>query len=187
MSALVFVSQLASLLATVLLPGIALIVVLKQGWMRRLAVPLDAGSTWADGRPIFGQTKTWLGVVIYVGGASIVAGLLGHPDLNAWIAPVLHGSRSVAVGFAIGAAYVIGELVNSFVKRRLGIRSSTETSTRWRPAQRLADLADGIVAVSILLLALGSAPPLVAGTALVGVAVHAGTDLVMHRLRLKSR
>ena len=186
MSALVFASQLASLLATVLVPGIALIVVLKQGWMRRLAIPLDAGSTWGDGRPVFGRTKTWLGVVIYVGGASIVAGILGHPDLHQWVAPILRGPRSVAVGFAIGAVYVLGELVNSFVKRRVGIDSSTETTSRWRALQRLADLADGIIAVSVLLLALGAAPLLVAATAGVGVAVHAGTDVMMHRLRLKS-
>lgn len=44
MSALVFTSRLASLLATVLGPTVVLIVVLEQGWMRRLAVPLDAGS-----------------------------------------------------------------------------------------------------------------------------------------------
>ena len=161
MSALLLVSQLASLLATVLLPGVALIVVLKQGWMRRLAVPIDAGATWRDGRPLFGRTKTWLGVVIYVGGA--------------------------AIGFAIGVAYVLGELVNSFVKRRVGIASSVETSSRWRGVQRSADLADGIVAVSVLLVALGSSPLVVAATAVVGVAVHATTDLVMHRLRLKSR
>ena len=187
MSALLFVSQLASLLATVLLPGVVLIVVLKQGWMRRLAVPIDAGAMWRDGRPLFGRTKTWLGVVIYVGGAAIVAGVLGHPDLASWVAPVLRGPRSAAIGFAIGVAYVLGELVNSFVKRRLGIASSVETSSRWRGVQRIADLADGIVAVSVLLVALGSSPLLVAATALVGVAVHATTDLVMHRLRLKSR
>lgn len=187
MPALVFASQLASLLAIVLVPGVMLIVVLKKGWMRRLAVPLDADATWGDGRPLFGPTKTWLGVVIYVGGAMIVAGILGHPDLGEWVAPVLRGPRSVAIGFLLGLVYVVGELLNSFVKRRVGIASSTETTSRWRPVQRAADLADGIVAVSVLLIALGSSPLLVAATALVGVAVHAGTDVVMHRLRLKSR
>jgi CDP-diglyceride synthetase len=187
MPALVFVSQLASLLATILVPGIVLIVVLKKGWMRRLAVPIDAGAMWPDGRPVLGATKTWLGVVIYVGGAAVVSGALGHPGLAAWVAPVMHWPLSGAVGFSIGVAYVLGELINSFVKRRLGVSSSVETTTRWRPVQRIADLADGIVAVSVLLLALGSAPLLVVGTALVGVAVHAATDLVMHRLRLKSR
>ena len=187
MPALVFASQLASLLATILVPGVALIVVLKQGWMRRLAVPIDAGATWRDGRAVFGQTKTWLGVVLYVGGAAVVAAILGHPDLADWVAPVLRGARSAVVGFAIGVAYVLGELVNSFVKRRIGIRSSVETTTRWRPVQRLADLADGIVSVSLLLVALGCGLLLVAATALVGVAVHAATDIVMHRLRLKTR
>jgi len=49
MSALVFTSRLASLMATVLGPSVVLIVVLEQGWMRRLAVPLDAGSIWQTG------------------------------------------------------------------------------------------------------------------------------------------
>lgn len=76
---------------------------------RRWALPVDAGMRLADGRPLFGPTKTFRGVVSAIAAAIGGAVLLGLP----WQAGALVGAGSMA-----------GDLLSSFVKRRLGIAPS---------------------------------------------------------------
>lgn len=71
--------------------------------------PVDFGLRVADGRDLFGPAKTWRGVF---------ASLL----FTAVFAPLL--SYSWQLGLAMGAAAMLGDLLSSFTKRRLGIVSS---------------------------------------------------------------
>jgi CDP-2,3-bis-(O-geranylgeranyl)-sn-glycerol synthase len=76
---------------------------------RHLSIPLDGGAKLADGRPLFGPSKTLRGVVLAVGSATACAPLLGLD----W-----------AVGAVVGIAAMAGDLFSSFVKRRMGLPSS---------------------------------------------------------------
>jgi hypothetical protein len=172
-----------SLLAPILLPGILLIVVLKRGWLRSLRVAVDAGVT-LGGRPLLGATKTWLGVVVYLGGAVVVGALLA---VGGWGDPVFTEWPGWFVGALVGAGYIVGEFANSFVKRRLGVVSSTVTRSRWSTLQHVVDLGDGIAVVFVVYLALGVPLAVAGAAAIVGFAVHALTDVVMRALRLKAR
>jgi CDP-2,3-bis-(O-geranylgeranyl)-sn-glycerol synthase len=73
------------------------------------AWPLDGGRLLADGRRMLGDSKTWRGVLLapLLTGASAV--LLGLP---------------AGVGVVVGAAAMLGDLLSSFAKRRLGVPSS---------------------------------------------------------------
>ena len=71
----------------------------------RLLAPIDGGRVLPDGRPLFGISKTWRGVI-----CSIVLSALG----GAWL---LH---SMALGVLIGLGAMAGDLFSSFLKRRLG-------------------------------------------------------------------
>ena len=170
-----------SLLAPILLPGIVLIAVLKRGWLAPLNTPVDGGAL-LRGRPVLGPTKTWRGVVVYLGGAIVVGTLLGLADSSA---AVFRDWPGAVVGLLVGLAYNAGEFANSFVKRRLGIGSST--LGRWRTLQQAVDLGDGILVVFLVYLALGVPLGLAAAAGIVGFGVHALTDVAMHALRLKSR
>ncbi len=86
--------------------------------------PVDFGNKW-KGRPIFGKNKTWRGIfsgalasvlVINVQGFLYVfqsfrdLSLFNYPYFNLWI-----------LGLAIALGVLGGDLIESFVKRRLGI------------------------------------------------------------------
>lgn len=73
--------------------------------------PIDAGLTTARGNPLLGPSKTWRGLV------SAVA-------LSAAIAPLM--GISWYWGAAIGALAMLGDLLASFIKRRLGYPSSSQ-------------------------------------------------------------
>ena len=75
----------------------------RWGW------PLDGGLVAADGRPLLGSSKTLRGVI--AGGSTPIV-----------LAPVL--GLDAEVGIAIGLAAMLGDLLSSFTKRRLGKQPS---------------------------------------------------------------
>jgi CDP-2,3-bis-(O-geranylgeranyl)-sn-glycerol synthase len=74
---------------------------------QRLNAPLDGGLKWPDGRPLFGPSKTVRGLVLSVVCTTLVAILLGYE----WI-----------TGAGLASASMFGDLLSSFLKRRLGLR-----------------------------------------------------------------
>ncbi len=72
--------------------------------------PLDGGRVLADGHRLLGDSKTWRGVLL----APLASGL----------AAVLLGLPAVA-GVVVGLAAMLGDLLSSFSKRRLGMASSS--------------------------------------------------------------
>ncbi len=75
----------------------------------RLAWPLDAGRRAPDGRRWLGPSKTLRGVLSAVSCTSLAAALVGLP----WL-----------VGAEVGLLAMVGDVLASFVKRRMGIASS---------------------------------------------------------------
>ena len=75
------------------------------------ALPLDGNAILSDGKPLFGSSKTIRGVALSVALTTIVAPLIGL----AW-----------EVGFVVAAGAMIGDLISSFVKRRLGMSSEQQ-------------------------------------------------------------
>lgn len=75
------------------------------------AWPVDAGLMLPDGHPLFGPSKTWRGVLSALT-TSTVAGLICGWPWN--------------LGFTVGAGAMLGDLLSSFCKRRLGLASSSE-------------------------------------------------------------
>ena len=71
--------------------------------------PVDGGRTFYDGRPLLGPRKT-------------VRGLLAAIVVTGCAAPLV--GRSALLGTLIGLCAMGGDLLASFIKRRLGITSS---------------------------------------------------------------
>jgi|SRR5712671_3803828 len=79
----------------------------------RYSYPLDGNLTFADGRPLFGHSKTIRGVVLAVLVTTAGAPLIGL----GW-----------KTGFLVGSFAMAGDLVSSFSKRRLNLPSSSRAS-----------------------------------------------------------
>ena len=75
----------------------------------RWSWPLDGGLVIWDGRRLFGTSKTVRGIVVSIAATTAAAALMGL----GW-----------KLGLVLGAASMLGDLVSSFTKRRLGIESS---------------------------------------------------------------
>lgn len=71
--------------------------------------PLDAGKTLADQQPVFGRSKTWRGVFSSITFTVIVALLLGY---------------DFVFGLMISVLAMAGDLLSSFIKRRLKLQPS---------------------------------------------------------------
>lgn len=72
--------------------------------------PVDGGAKAWDGRPWFGPSKTWRGLVA----ALLVGELVG-----------LYLGFRFGIGFGVGGLAMLGDLLSSFSKRRLGFSSSS--------------------------------------------------------------
>ena len=76
----------------------------------RLDTPIDFGAELPDGRRLFGGSKTWRGVAGALLATVAIAVLLGY---SAWI------------GGTVAVFAILGDLISSFIKRRLGMRPSS--------------------------------------------------------------
>lgn len=113
----------------VIMAGILNMLFVKTGLYSRIKRPIDGGKTLRDGKRLFGENKTWAGFfgMIITGALSqLVWGFvcLQMPEMCSLYsrfenAPLFNLSAGAAMGFA----YVLFELPNSFIKRRLDIPS----------------------------------------------------------------
>lgn len=113
-----------------ILAGVANMIFTKTEFYRAHRSPIDRGKVLADGKRLFGNNKTWIGFVSMVlfcilfqvgfGFFCNGAGLNAHCDIyqvhrNTWRLNVLFGGLT-------GLVYMLSELPNSCLKRRLDIR-----------------------------------------------------------------
>ena len=85
-------------------------IVLHKWLGQRLFYPIDMNWKFVDGKRLFGDAKTWLGVVGIILVSVVLSWLLGLGWITGAIA-------------AIGV--ISGDLLSSFIKRRLGMRVSS--------------------------------------------------------------
>jgi hypothetical protein len=84
-------------------------VLLKLVLGEHLDFPLDGHRRFIDGRPIFGDTKTIRGILASLAATSLVAIAAGIPG---------------STGLTVSMSAMLGDLLSSFIKRRLGVPSS---------------------------------------------------------------
>jgi hypothetical protein len=86
-------------------------VVAKRMFGDRFAWPIDANCKFVDGRPLFGASKTIRGLLLAVAVTSACAPLVG---------------LGIAIGTVVAITAMAGDLVSSFVKRRLALAPSSQ-------------------------------------------------------------
>jgi CDP-2,3-bis-(O-geranylgeranyl)-sn-glycerol synthase len=86
-------------------------VIAKRIMGNRASSPLDAGVKLPDGQPLFGRSKTIRGVLLALVTTSAAAPVIGME----W-----------KIGAVVGSAAMAGDLLSSFLKRRLRLAPSSQ-------------------------------------------------------------
>jgi len=73
--------------------------------------PLDGNIKFVDGRPLFGVSKTVRGILVSIFITSVCALLLG---------------LTLKLGLVVATTAMAGDLLSSFLKRRLGLKPSSK-------------------------------------------------------------
>ncbi len=142
------------LAAPVIVAALVHIAVIRLRLLPGLVVPLDGGADWRGAR-VLGDNKTWRGALVMTLVSTAAAPLQQVVRLPA-LEYFDYGRANLAlVGFLLGLGFVLGELPNSFLKRRLGVAPGGRGSALFV----VLDQVDSIVA-ALALLALAWPPPL---------------------------
>ena len=179
-------ARAAWLTAPILIAGLVHVAVITLDLAPSLARPIDAGRRWR-GRALLGRNKTWRGFVVMPAATAITIAaqhkLATRSRHLAALAPLRCGALPAwIVGATCGAAYVVAELPNSFVKRRLGIAPGS-SAPRARAAQYVVDQLDSVVGCAIAIRMLYRIETVdAAASALLGAACHVTVERLMRVL-----
>jgi hypothetical protein len=153
--------------------------VLALDLFKRLKRPLDGGAT-IGGRRVFGDNKTWRGAIFMVSGPALAAVLLTRwpayrdalPGAVADAAPLLWGAL-------VGLGVVVGELPNSFLKRRLDIAPGQRRHSVGGIALAVLDQGDLVIGIWVALLPIWTMPVWLAAIAFAAIsAIHAVINVI---------
>lgn len=141
--------------------GILNMIFTKTPIYKRLKKPIDGGRNFKDGRRIFGENKTWAGFFsmmifccisqLFEG---IILGIASMTDRNEFY--LRHENTvlyNIIIGILLGAAYMIMELPNSFIKRRIGIPSGKTIKGITGKIFFIIDQVDSLIGVMLILYA----------------------------------
>lgn len=78
---------------------------------KRFETPLDGGLKFFDGRPLLGSSKTLRGLLLSLACTTLAAPLLGYD----WV-----------IGAGLAGASMLGDLLSSFIKRRLALPTHSQ-------------------------------------------------------------
>jgi CDP-2,3-bis-(O-geranylgeranyl)-sn-glycerol synthase len=118
--------------------------VLRFDLLRGLKRPIDGGLTWR-GRRVLGDNKTWRGALVMTCGPLLATVALHR---FSWYRRRLPADADpVVLGTLLGLSTVLGELPNSFLKRRLGVAPGAQRNV----VLTVLDQADFVLTAALLL------------------------------------
>jgi CDP-diglyceride synthetase len=123
------------------------------------STPIDINKSFLDGKPVFGHTKTFRGILTSLLFTSLMAIAIDIP---------------VSLGAVVSVYAMLGDLISSFIKRRLDI-----------PSSRSAPLLDQLPESSLPLLAVRSHFDLAWEEVTIILIVFFITDLILSYLLAK--
>jgi CDP-diglyceride synthetase len=189
------IASLFYLMSPIVLSGVCNMVYVKLPVHRGLRRPMDGGRSLRDGRRIFGDNKTWKGFIGMIAFSafwfSAQAGLhaafprardlslVPFDDLPWPFLPPLAGALW-------GLGYVLFELPNSFMKRRLGIEPGTNLKGLRGLVFGVIDQADSVIGCLAALYAFYRYDaPTFLWLLLIGVGVHYVVNVGLFLAKLK--
>lgn len=121
-------------------------VLFKDSWPS-LAKPIDGGRTFR-GKRIFGDHKTWRGIVVGILTGTCAFGiqkLFYEANLLHSISLLNYYDAPLLTGFLLASGAIIGDAIKSFFKRQLGKKEGE----RWIPFDQLDFVVGALVFASL--------------------------------------
>ena len=174
MKIILFIGHIYFLFLPAILGGVLNMVFVKLPVLKSWRIPIDGGKTLKDGNRVFGDNKTWKGFF----------GMIIFTALSAWLFWHSAFKYSYLCGALLGFAYVLSELPNSFIKRRLNIRAGKNGGI----IQTFFDQADSVIGCVIFMplyypLTLGEA----AGIFVIATATHYIINILLFFAKLRGQ
>ena len=146
----------------VILAGVFNMLFLKIPFLKSYCRPIDGGKNWTDGKRIFGDSKSVLGfwlMTLFGGFMELFWGLLlqGLGETKRSLLYLYFENApgfNFLIGMLFGFLYMLFELPNSFIKRRLSV-SASEQGDRRRGLKLIFFILDQIDSMLGIMLCLG--------------------------------
>ena len=151
--------------------------------------PVDGGKEYKDGRRLIGNGVTWKGFINGTILGTIVGGILGiigsfYGDLNVLTSGVIvlpvYGSiiGGLTLGFLMAFGALLGDLVGSFIKRRMGLQSGEPA-----PIMDQLDFVAGALILSLLVVKISWEFFII--IAVLTLILHLGSNMIAYLLGIK--
>lgn len=161
--------------------NMAPVLVAKPKLFNWLNYPIDMGKTWGN-KPILGKGKTWRGLIIGTLAAMAVAGLqslLYHYESFRQISVINFNETSfILFGFLAGMGALLGDILKSFIKRRINISSGRP----WPIADQL-DFIFGFILATWWLVR--PSWEIIAALVVLTIILHPLTNIIGYALKIK--
>jgi len=190
-------SQLLFLIAVLVCAGATNMAFVRAPILSGLSRPMDGGVVLRDGKRLFGDNKTWKGFFGMIAVTAIWLAIAGRLAANF---PYIESLSLVPFeelefpfnvwffGAMWGLAYVLAELPNSFLKRRIDIPPGENARGMKGLFFLVLDQADSVIACALILSLFSSITWLDAIMLVVlGSFAHYFTNLGLYFLRLKKQ
>ena len=182
-------------LMPVIFTGVLNMVWCKIPVLKKINIPIDNGKKLKDSNRIFGDNKTWKGLIGY-----IVFGIICTVIWGVVCSNVIYLNQhnlfyanydndiyyNLTIGFLLGLFYALFELPNSFAKRRLGIKEGKPPEGMIKLIFIILDQADSIFGC---VLVLSFVYPMTIlfffGCVLLGAMTHIVINVLLYLARLR--
>jgi len=179
----------------VILAGICNMIVVKQKWFKDRAKPIDKESLWKDNKRIFGNNKTWLGFFTMIMCSTITHIIWGwicglsiqlHELNQLYIFNKNTISYNIIVGSLMGFAYMICELPNSFIKRRLNIADGHTESGLKGKLFFIIDQIDSMIGIGVVVVIVSKISLLqYIGYIILGGITHITVNFILYKFKIR--
>lgn len=174
--------------------GILNMIFTKTPIYKKYKYPIDGYKNYKDNKRIFGDNKTWIGffsMIFFCIISQIICGFLcNNFNINHLndLYMVNHNTITfnILFGALIGFVYMLSELPNSFVKRRLNIKPGKTESGTLGLVFFIIDQIDSLVGVMFVLYLFSNISIMkYFGYILVGAFTHVGINSILYMLKIR--
>lgn len=177
------------------LGGISNMIFTKTKLYKKYKYPIDGYTRLSDGNRLFGDNKTIIGfasMIVFVTVINIIWGFVcmytNLEGINNWYDNINNSiCNNALIGSLIGFIYMLLELPNSFIKRRLGISPGITESGIKGKIFFIIDQIDSLIGVFLLLIAVSNLGfKEYIEYVILGAVSHLMINIILHKIKLRN-